>query len=117
MRCSVRSLNAKDFSDSGSARYWQNILGASNRPMFIEKQKYSAIDQLVGHTGAVNVVDGLYYDNRKTFIASSSTDSSVKIWLRQNDHGKPFELLQTILCKSKGFALALKSVAVVPRCE
>jgi hypothetical protein len=65
------------------------------------------VDQLVGHAGGINVVDGFYFHKQQTLLASASSDSSVKIWFREN-YEKNFGLLQTVLCKSKGFALALK---------
>ena len=62
----------------------------------------------------MNVLDSIYYksnDNHsiKTLLCSSSADSSVKIWTRDNsEHETKFLLEQSIPTKLKGFAFALK---------
>ena len=67
---------------------------------------------LAGHTGSVTAVDAIYTSPTTTLIATTSTDSTIRIWSRDaNQDG--FECIQTITISASGFALAV-SWAVLP---
>ena len=55
---------------------------------------FSATSVLKGHHGAVTAADGIYVPStnlgsikQAAIIATASVDSSVKVWLRQEDQG------------------------------
>lgn len=45
---------------------------------------------LKGHSGNVNIVDGLYgsRDRKETFVVTVSVDSTIKIWYRHQTKGR-----------------------------
>ncbi|XP_033124267.1 elongator complex protein 2-like [Anneissia japonica] len=74
--------------------------------------QYEVTSTLAGHDGIVTIVDAIYLHEEgqstlkpRTLIASTSTDSTIKIWERRQDENE-FKLLQTI-SRGKGFALCL----------
>ncbi|CAG9826810.1 unnamed protein product [Diabrotica balteata] len=58
---------------------------------------------LKGHSSNVNIVDGLYRDDKSAVVVSVSMDQTAKIWLRQNSQDD-FVLNQTL---SFGFHIGL----------
>lgn len=68
---------------------------------------------LNGHKASVNVLDSVYLEDNLTYIASSSVDSTVRIWKRRYSdisklESENFSHDQVLISKSNGFALALK---------
>jgi WD40 repeat protein len=60
----------------------------------IDGYNFSATAILKGHQSAVTVADGIYMPSRNlgsskqaAIIATASVDSSVKVWMRQEDQG------------------------------
>ena len=94
--------------------------------IYFIKKKYEPIQTLQAHTDNVCVADAMWYietstttSNNKqlqTILASSSVDSTVRIWARHSDFNfnnqqnerALFACDQVIKSKANGFALALK---------
>ena len=61
-----------------------NISSSNFHCLFLQ---FTIGSRLEGHTGSVTVLDALYVNSSRLLIATSSVDSTVKIWERADIHG------------------------------
>ncbi|CAL1584564.1 unnamed protein product [Knipowitschia caucasica] len=100
-------------SDSGLERHLVSA-GSDNRVIVWEAQNDTFI-QLVdftGHTAPVSSVDGIYLHKSQILIASSASDSSVRLWLCSGEKTGETECLHTLSFGS-GFMMDV-SLALLP---